>query len=135
MRKPIKKPKSRGSQPKAPLKLLFIGNSFTARHDLPGMIKALAADGGVALETRLISMGGASLRSHWNKGEAAAAIRDGDYDFVVLQEQSTLPLKNASRMHENIRLFNDVIREAGARTVLYLTWARRQTPEHQSLNR
>ena len=117
----------------SPVKVLFIGNSFTARNDLPGMVTALAAAAGVAVKTRLLSMGGASLRSHWNKGEAQGVIRAGRYDFVVLQEQSTLPVKNAARMHENIRLFDETIREAGAQTVLYLTWARRNTPEHQAL--
>jgi hypothetical protein len=49
----------------------------------------------------------------------------------VLQEQSTLPVKNAKRMHENVRLFDEAIRAAGAQTVLYMTWARRQAPESQ----
>ena len=113
------------------MKVLFIGNSFTARNDLPGMIAALAAAAGGRLEHRLVSVGGASLRTHWNKGEAAAAIRGGRYDYIVLQEQSTLPVKNAARMHENVRLFDGVIRAAGAKTALYLTWARRHAPAAQ----
>jgi hypothetical protein len=49
----------------------------------------------------------------------------------VLQEQSTLPVKNARRMHENVRLFDGAIRAAGAKTVLYMTWARQNAPESQ----
>ena len=49
----------------------------------------------------------------------------------MLQEQSTLPVKNAARMHENVRLFDGAIRAAGAKTVLYMTWARRNAPESQ----
>lgn len=120
--------KGRGRRPR---KVLFIGNSFTARNDLPGLITALAAARGHSLEHRLIQAGGASLRAHWNAGEAATAIRDGGYDAVVLQEQSTLPVMNAARMHENVRLFDEVIRAAGTRTVLYMTWARRYAPEAQ----
>src|SRR5215510_5653671 len=115
----------------APLKVLFIGNSFTARNDLPGLIARLAEARGKALEHRLISAGGASLRMHWNAGEALQAIRDGHYDRVVLQEQSTLPVKNAKRMHENVRLFDEAIKAAGATTVLYMTWARLGAPESQ----
>ena len=96
------------------------------------MVAGLAAAAGGRLDHRLISVGGASLRTHWNKGEAAAAIRDGRHDYVVLQEQSTLPVKNAARMHENVRLFDGVIRAAGAKTALYLTWARRKTPAAQA---
>jgi hypothetical protein len=115
----------------APLKVLFIGNSFTARNDLPGLLARLAAARGKGLRHRLISAGGASLRTHWNAGEAGRAIRDGGYDRVVLQEQSTLPVKNARRMHENVRLFDEAIKAAGAKTTLYMTWARRNAPESQ----
>jgi hypothetical protein len=116
---------------RTPLKVLFIGNSFTARNDLPGLIAQLAAVRGKSLQHRLISAGGASLRTHWNAGEASDAIRNGQYDHVVLQEQSTLPVKNAKRMHENVRLFDEVIKGAGAKTTLYMTWARRHAPESQ----
>ena len=91
----------------------------------------LAAARGKRMEHRLISAGGASLRTHWNAGEARQAIGDGPYDFVVLPEQSTLPIKNARRMHENVRLFDETIRAAGAKTVLYMTWARQHAPESQ----
>jgi hypothetical protein len=113
------------------MKVLFIGNSFTARNDLPGLIARLAEARGRTLEHRLIQAGGASLRAHWNAGEAATAIREGGFDAVVLQEQSTLPVKNVARMHENVRLFDAVIKAAGEKTVLYMTWARRNTPESQ----
>lgn len=115
----------------AEMEVLFIGNSFTARNDLPGLIAGLAAARGKTLRHRLISAGGASLRTHWNAGEALTAIREGGYDAVVLQEQSTLPVKNAGRMHENVRLFDEAITSAGAETVLYMTWARRNAPESQ----
>jgi len=115
----------------APLKVLFIGNSFTARNDLPGLIEQLAAARGQGLQHRLISAGGASLRTHWNAGEARKAIQEGQCDCVVLQEQSTLPVKNARRMHENVRLFDEAIKATGAKTVLYMTWARQDAPESQ----
>ena len=114
------------------LKVLFIGNSFTARNNVPELIAQLAAARGLPFEHRLIQAGGASLRMHWNKGEAQQAIQQTRYDYVVLQEQSTLPLKNPSRMHENIRLFDQVIKDAGAKTALYLTWAKQNAPETQA---
>jgi hypothetical protein len=114
------------------LNVLFIGNSFTARNDLPALIATIAAAAGKHLDHRLISAGGASLRRHWNAGEAARAIAGGEFDYVVLQEQSTLPIKNRARMHENVRLFDAAIKKAGARTVLYLTWARAHAPQTQA---
>jgi hypothetical protein len=113
------------------LNVLFIGNSFTARNNLPGLIEQLAAARGRTLRHRLISAGGASLRAHWNAGEALNAIKAGKYDAVVLQEQSTLPIKNAKRMHENVSLFDEAIKQGGAKTILYMTWARRNAPQAQ----
>ena len=114
------------------MKVLFIGNSFTARNDVPGLVAAMAEARGARLEHALVAAGGASLRAHWNKGDAVAAMRRMRPDRVVLQEQSTLPVKNPRRMHENIRLFVPEIEAAGAKPVLYLTWARRTAPEAQA---
>jgi hypothetical protein len=114
------------------MKALFIGNSFTARNDVPGLIAQLAEARGKQLQHKLISAGGASLRMHWNKGDAQKAIEQTRYDYVVLQEQSTLPVKNAARMHDNVRLFDEAIKASGAKTALYLTWARLNAPQSQS---
>ena len=115
----------------SPMKILFTGNSFTARNNVPGLIAQLAESRGKQLQHRLISAGGASLRMHWNQGDAQKAIQQTRYDYVVLQEQSTLPIKNPLRMHENIRLFDQEIKASGAKTALYLTWARQNVPETQ----
>lgn len=108
------------------VRVLFIGNSFTNRNDLPGLVAKLAAAARAPrdLLTDRVIANGRALKTHWERAEAAEAIRRERWDYVVLQEQSTLPLKNRRRMHESITLFDRQIREAGARTVLYMTWAR-----------
>jgi hypothetical protein len=112
-------------------RILFIGNSFTQRNDLPGLIARLAAAHGRQVSHELISAGGASLRRHWNAGQALARIESGEFDYVVLQEQSTLPIKSPARMAESVRLFDAAIKQAKAKTVLYMTWARQLAPETQ----
>ncbi len=113
-------------------RILYVGNSFTTRNDLPKMLSELAGAGsGVALAHEVIAAGGASLRRHWNTGRPQDVIAKGRWDHVVLQEQSTLPFKNTVRFHENVREFAPAVAEAGATLVLYLTWARANTPETQ----
>lgn len=113
---------------------LFIGNSFTARNDLPGLLAQLLAAGGKGeLAHELISINGAPLRTHLNKGEAQQRMQASRFDYVVLQEQSTLPVKNPARTAENIRDFNAVIKTTSAQTVLYMTWARQNAPETQAI--
>jgi hypothetical protein len=117
--------------PATTIEVLFIGNSFTQRNDLPALLAELAAARNLCIRHKLLSRGGASLRMHWNSGEAAKEIASGGYDYVVLQEQSTLPVKNAKRMWENVRLFDEMIKLAGSETVLYMTWARQHSPDSQ----
>jgi hypothetical protein len=111
--------------------VLFIGNSFTQRNNLPELVAELAAAIELQVQHELVTAGGASLRMHWNAGRALQLIETGNYDYVVLQEQSTLPVKNAARMAENVRLFDAAIKQAGSKTVLYMTWARAHAPETQ----
>jgi hypothetical protein len=113
------------------VRILFVGNSFTSRNNLPGLLKGLAAARGIAIEHKLISAGGASLRQHLNAGKALDEIASGGFDTVVLQEQSTLPIKSPDRFRDSARDFGEAITAAGARTALYLTWARRNAPETQ----
>ena len=115
------------------VRMLFIGNSFTTRNDLPGMLSTIAKAGkGITVESQVISAGGASLRRHWNAG-AAQTITDGKWDYVVFQEQSTLPVKNSKRFHENVREFVPAAKDGGAIMVLFMTWARKHEPENQKL--
>ena len=114
------------------MNVLFIGNSFTARNNLPELVAQMAEAAGEHLDHELLSIGGASLRTHWNKGEAAELIKHGLFDVVVLQEQSTLPVKNAARMRENVLLFDEAIKAAKSRTALYMTWARAKAPQSQA---
>ena len=114
-------------------RILYIGNSFTTRNDLPALLGNIADMGmGINLESKVISAGGASLRRHWNAG-AANSISNEKWDYVVLQEQSTLPIKNPKRFHENVREFVPAINESGAQMVLYMTWARKNEPQNQAL--
>jgi len=113
------------------VRILFVGNSFTSRNNLPGLLKGLAAARDIKIEHKLISAGGASLRQHLNAGNALDEIANGGYDTVVLQEQSTLPIKSPDRFRESARDFHEAIAAAGARTAFYLTWARRNAPETQ----
>jgi hypothetical protein len=117
------------------VKILFIGNSYTSRNNLPRLLADLAkqAEPPRALRTESIVAGGASLRRHWNAGKAQEAIRRTDWHYVVLQEQSTLPVKNTQRYHDNVRLFAAEIAAHGARLALYLTWARQHAPATQDV--
>jgi hypothetical protein len=120
-----------------PVRVLFIGNSYTYYNDLPamldGFVRALAP--GTRLETGSVLMGGATLESHWKGGTARELIRGGAWSHVVLQEQSLLGgLRINGVAHMNApeerffpygRLFAKEVAAAGARPVFYMTWSRK----------
>jgi len=114
------------------VRILYIGNSFTARNDLPDIVRQLAGGRSITIEHELISAGGASLRRHLNAG-TTDKIRGAAWDFVVLQEQSTLPVKDRKRFHENVREYVTAAAGAGAKLALYMTWARKTDPDNQAL--
>jgi hypothetical protein len=55
-------------------------NSFTQRNNLAGLLTELAAARDLSVRHELISVGEASLRTHWNAGRAAKAIATGGYN-------------------------------------------------------
>jgi hypothetical protein len=115
-----------------PLKVLFIGNSYTRVNDLPSMIVGLAeAAGGRRIETDEHLPGGRTLEKHLSEKKAIEKIRQKKWDVVVLQEQSLRPIIDRDRMFQDARLFHEEVKKQGARTVFYLTWARQNVPEMQ----
>jgi len=128
----------RGAQP---VRVLFVGNSYTYFHNLPEMFAALASAGGRPVETRMVAPGGYRLKDHWEKGEARKALAERTWDFVVLQDQSTLGVTlfvDGKARVSSDRVFRPSadewaaeIRKAGARPAFYLTWARKASPEDQ----
>ena len=123
---------------KLPIRILFIGNSYTETNDLPGMLVDLAKSEGkvpeLIVDRHLV--GGATLKMHWDDGVAVQKIREGDWDFVVLQEQSQTPLPQFGKtqlFYPAARQFVREIRDREAIPMFYMTWARPDTPGPQSL--
>jgi len=110
------------------LRVLFIGNGVTYKDGMPAMLAELAANGAIPhrIDSRVVWFDGATLQNHWDKGdkgEARAAIAQGPWHFVVLQENSRVPPKNAEAMYRAVRSFDAEIRKGGARTAIFQPWA------------
>ena len=113
------------------VRVLFVGNGIVDRHDLPDMLRRLAAsdDPAVTFEVDRLTERGATLRRHLNRGRAGRMIAEGHYDFVVLQEQSMVARAGADAMAEDLEVFNQLIYASGARPVLMTTWAPADKPQ------
>ncbi len=71
-----------------PLRVLFIGNSYTYYNNVPCLVSAIARSRGRAIDAELQAVGGFSLADHWQRAETQAALRR-PWDAIVLQTQST----------------------------------------------
>ena len=115
-----------------PLRVLFLGNSYTYVNMLPEMLQQMALAGKQRpLEYRMIAPGGYTLEQHWNNEATRKAIAEGKWDYVVLQEQSLRPLMDAKGMFAYARRLDQEVRKSGAKTIFYMTWSRKAAPEKQ----
>jgi len=127
-----------------PIRVLFIGNSYTYFNNLPAVLTelSLSQKGGPHITTEMIVVGGATLKQHFEGTQAVSKIKEGDWDYVVLQEQSTLgrskyingvpSINDPGIFHRYVRLFHAEITKQGAQTVLMLTWSRKNSPQSQA---
>jgi len=126
-----------------PVRILFIGNSLTYYNELPKVLAHMvnSSQSDILLETDMVATGGATLESLWYAGEARKKISEGNWDYVVLQEQGSLggskfngkPVINSPDLfHTFAKLFDREIEAVRAKTVLMLTWSSRRAPEGQA---
>ena len=99
-----------------PLKVLFIGNSYTYVNDLPALVVALAdAAGGRKIETDQQLPGGCTLEGHVKGKKAIEKIRERKWDVVVLQGHSLESILNRESMQKYARILDAEIKKQGAR--------------------
>jgi len=122
-------------KPGEPINVLFIGNSYTSVNNLPLMFSRLSEAGSkpkVLFKTSL--RGGWTLSKHWSEEEPATkqTIENGDFDYVIIQEQSQMPFANPAVTHKFGVKLGELAQTKGATPVFYMTWARLNQPDNQN---
>jgi|GEM_PF-524396 len=119
-----------------PVRVLFLGNSYTQVNDLPALLEQVSTSLGRSVETDRHTPGGNTLGAPQANGAAhafnatsLAKIASGGWDAVVLQEQSYLPtIANALAAYAEpaVHSLEADVRAASpdARVVLFMTWGR-----------
>jgi len=119
--------------PAGKLHVLFVGNSYTFYNDLPSMVQELSAHETRPVEFEMVTIPGQGLDAHWKSGVALQALRSRHWDYVILQEYSLRPIDDKASFFKYGTMFNECIQSTGARTMLYMTWARKATPQTQAV--
>src|SRR5690349_388345 len=130
--------------PTVPLRILFVGNSYTSVNDLPAMFAQLAGAGGHPVETGMAAPGGWTLSAHARSAETLHKLKSSKWDIVVLQEQSQVPAIEPARtetMYPAGRSLVRLIVNVGATPIFFLTWAHRDglaesgLPDYEAMQR
>ena len=109
------------------IKVLFIGNSHTYVFDLDKLLMEISLsqkDAYYHIYSQRVASGGMTIKSHWEDGEALEAIKSKNWNYVVLQGQSSMPLKpgDKSEFLKYSSKFSEEINKIGAKTIFYGTW-------------
>ncbi len=109
---------------------LFLGNSYTGVNDLPSLTQQVTASTGNTLIVDSNTPGGYTLQGHSTNATSLQKIQQGNWDFVVLQEQSQIPSFPIGYVTANCypyatALNNTILQNNPcAETVFYMTWGR-----------
>ncbi len=112
-------------------KVLFLGNSYTAANNLPQMVANIAASVNDTVIFDSNTPGGYTLSGHSTNTISLTKIGTGNWDFVVLQEQSQLPSFPDSQVEVEVfpyaKKLDSIINAENscAETVFYMTWGRK----------
>ena len=110
------------------LRVLWIGNSYTYVNNLPKMVQKIAATNGVKLAYVSAVQGGAYFEGHLKREVVLKNIKNGGWDYVVLQEQSANPAKPTQRVITDVYPYAkelvQLIRKNSpeAKIIFYMTW-------------
>jgi hypothetical protein len=113
-----------------PTRILFIGNSYTGQ--IRGILQQFIAASPIAdeVEMEFITPGGKNLKFHSQQDATRKKIESGNWDFIVLQDQSQTPAVLEDIFFDGAEELDDLIDETKAQTVFYQTWGRRDGDKH-----
>jgi len=111
-------------------KVLFLGNSYTFFNDLPTLFENFSNAAGDSSTAGFNTPGGYTLQGHSTNQMSIDMINAGDWNYVVLQEQSQLPSFPINQVEAQTFPFasklDTMINTANpcAETVFFMTWRR-----------
>ncbi len=117
--------------PKEPLRVLFVGNSFTYFYNLPQVVAAMAESQGKEIITRQSTVGGSDLGQHWRKEKGTKTmglLETENWDYVVFNNHSTSPIDSQDEFYDYGKKFADLVKSKGAQPVFMQTWAYKSNP-------
>lgn len=113
----------RAAEPPPPARrVLFLGNSLTAAHDLPALVQAMARAQGLAFDYRAVTRDNYAIEDHWTDGTARLLTASEKWDVLVLQQGPSSRPESRAHLRQWSQTWADAARRAGTTTALYMVW-------------
>jgi|GEM_PF-1684821 len=113
------------------MRILFIGNSHTFFHDMPHMLRLMAASRGVEVWPVQNTSGFKGLEWHATQPDVRFNILFGGYDVIVLQHRAH-PFPGVESLLAGAAQLMPYVERSGARAVAYMTWSELDNPQGQA---
>ena len=115
--------------------ILLMGNSYVASNSLHNLVDGVMNAASQPANVSALTGGGMRLSQHWSNVASAGhqwntTLNNGNWDWVVLQDQSQIPGFPRSQAEwgaskDGAVELAEVIEDNGGKTVLMMTWGRR----------
>ncbi len=124
------------------IKVLFIGNSFTYYNNIPKLTEEIAKSLGYDFVSDSVTCGAHTLTKFadsedtYGKQVYSKLNSSNDYDYVILQDQSTRSYSNYSAFKTAVDTLNKLVKKTQdhAETRLYATWAYEEMSSTKSIS-
>lgn len=112
------------------MKYLFIGNSHTYFNDMAHIFEEMLKGTDDNPHVTMLTKGGMGFPYHVKEEQTLFNIRYGHYDYVILQHVAH-PMGDIDEMMKAGKQLIEWVKEAGAKPVLYMTWAKKGEEDYQ----
>lgn len=105
-------------------RVLFVGNSLTYVNDIPKMVQSMARTSGKTIYCDSVTEGGQYIiDAYTNYYQTILNLLNAkQYDYLILQEQSSGSYKQHQRFISGATTFNQLANEYDIKVILYQTW-------------
>jgi len=120
--------------------VLFLGNSYTYVNDLPIILTSLASNTGDNLIFQQNTPGGYSLQGHSTDPTSLGLIQQGNWDYMVLQEQSQKPSWPISQVMNEVYPYAKTLCDTFysnnpcSKPLFFMTWGRKNGDSYNCPN-
>lgn len=111
-----------------PVKILFVGNSYTHMHNMPGIFEKMAKTAGYNVIVEKSAKSGANFLEHSTRADLFQAIKKRKWDYVILQGYSRELAYDTTTINAETVPYIQSIRDSimannpCTQILLYMTW-------------